>query len=113
MNPSQTITPTQLHKALASQNPPFLLDVREPDEYQEGHLPNSINLPVTAVIAGVMDHTLPKNKLIVTICSHGNRSARMQKLLAERGFNATSLTGGVQDYLQQNGANFIKTGKTP
>lgn len=108
-----TITPRQLHGLLAGPKPPFLLDVREPDEYEESHLPNSVNLPVTAIIAGVMDHTIPKDRLAVTICAHGHRSARMQRLLTERGRRATSLSGGIQAWMQQYGPGTLKTGKRP
>jgi rhodanese-related sulfurtransferase len=60
------------------------LDVRTKDEYQSGHLKNSINIPVDKLSQNLKK--LNKNKPIITCCASGARSASARKLLESNGF---------------------------
>jgi rhodanese-related sulfurtransferase len=62
----------------------IILDVRTKDEYQSGHLKNSINIPVDKLSQNLKK--LNKNKPIITCCASGARSASARKLLESNGF---------------------------
>jgi rhodanese-related sulfurtransferase len=65
-------------------NGAIILDVRTKDEYQSGHLKNSINIPVDKLSQNLKK--LNKNKPIITCCASGARSASARKLLESNGF---------------------------
>jgi glyoxylase-like metal-dependent hydrolase (beta-lactamase superfamily II)/rhodanese-related sulfurtransferase len=75
----------------------FLLDVREPSEFQQWSIPNSINIPLGELLSKqeVLDK-IPKDKTIITICPHGNRSTIAKYLLERYGYNVRSLEGGLK-----------------
>jgi molybdopterin/thiamine biosynthesis adenylyltransferase/rhodanese-related sulfurtransferase len=75
----------------------FLLDVREPCEYEICNIEGSVILPLSQV-ADSMD-TLPENKIIVVVCHHGGRSRRVMNYLIDSGFkNVYNLDGGIDRY---------------
>lgn len=88
----------------------FLLDVREPEEYADFKIPGSINVPLSRLFSQDMQLQLPKDKKIVTICSHGNRSMVATFALAQKGIEATSLVGGMAMWNQVLNATPLKEG---
>lgn len=62
-----------------------LLDVRTPREYQEGHLPGAINIPVDQVLSRVSEIGAPTTAVVV-YCLSGGRSARAAMTLKQLGF---------------------------
>jgi rhodanese-related sulfurtransferase len=42
---SEFVTPAALRAELASEHPPFVIDVRSPEDYAAGHIPGAINIP--------------------------------------------------------------------
>lgn len=66
-----------------------VIDVREPHEYQSGHLPNASLIPVNNVFA--RRDELPKDKKIVFVCAVGQRSALAAELAAASGLPADQL----------------------
>lgn len=75
----------------------FLLDVREPDEWEDYHVPDSTLIPLSQ-LAGRVDE-LPRDQEIVVICRSGNRSQDGRDILLEAGFeNVTSMSGGVLEW---------------
>ncbi len=71
-----------------------LIDVRLPDEYGAGHLPDAINLPLSRIrdLAVELDPT----RICAVYCDSGRRSASATYLLCERGFDARLISGGVE-----------------
>lgn len=63
-----------------------LLDVREQDEYNEGHIPGVKLLP-TSQFAERYEQELDKEKEYVVICRSGNRSQKVSKFLQEQGYS--------------------------
>ena len=61
-----------------------IVDVRTPDEYKEGHIPNAINIPNETINETVYNKLKDKNQLILIYCRSGSRSRqaayKMQKL---------------------------------
>jgi rhodanese-related sulfurtransferase len=70
-----------------------VIDVREPYEYQAGHVPGARLVPL-ARIAEVRPH-LPKDRPVYVICASGNRSLAAADFLARDGIDAYSVAGGT------------------
>ena len=73
----------------------FLLDVREPDEWQAGHAPSASHLPLAQLAAG-HEGLLPRDNRIVAVCRAGGRSQRAAVALVEAGYDVVNLAGGMQ-----------------
>lgn len=72
------------------QNDAFLVDVRTPQEFAEGHVPGSVNIPLDEVSNQLSKF---KNKTnIVVFCRSGNRSGQAKTILEQNGF--TNVTNG-------------------
>jgi rhodanese-related sulfurtransferase len=85
----------ELEEALASDDAPFLLDVRTVDEYTENHIEGAINVPLQE-LADNLDLLPGLDANIVIYCGSGHRSALAMTALNLLGYeNAQSLLGGV------------------
>jgi phage shock protein E len=62
----------------------IILDVRTPSEYRTGHIEGSINLQLSRLHADKLP--LDKDKIYITVCSHGLRSVKAMSLLKEKGY---------------------------
>ena len=87
------IEPRALWQRLRQPDPPLLVDVREPREYVQGHLPGAQLIPLGTLLDGRA--TLPRDQPVVTVCRSGRRSARAAALLRTQGIDASVLRGGV------------------
>jgi glyoxylase-like metal-dependent hydrolase (beta-lactamase superfamily II)/rhodanese-related sulfurtransferase len=87
------VTASELAARLGTVDEPLVLDVREPDEVAEWAIPGAVNIPLGQL--GSRARSLPGDREIVVVCASGGRSARATQLLAEAGWNATNLTGGM------------------
>ncbi|MEJ2760004.1 MAG: rhodanese-like domain-containing protein [Gammaproteobacteria bacterium] len=96
----ETITAEGL-KELLTQNPNlYLLDVREPWEFELCHIEGSINIPMTELM-GKLD-TLDQSRETIVICHHGARSFQVAGFLENTGFErVTNLEGGVAAWASQ------------
>ena len=76
-------------------NPPVLLDVREPWEFQTASIPGGLLMPMGEVASRA--HTeLDPDAPIVVMCHHGARSLNVALWLRDQGFtHAQSLSGGI------------------
>jgi SulP family sulfate permease len=76
----------------------LLIDVREPDEYARGHLPDSRLLPLRDLIGAVED--LPRDRPVYLVSRSGRRSTRAMRLLVDIGFEEVfNLKGGVLSWM--------------
>jgi rhodanese-related sulfurtransferase len=75
-----------------------LLDVREPDEWQAGHIAGSQHIPL-AQLRGRLGE-IPKDKPILAVCRHGNRSEAATRGLRTLGYTVENLEGGVTAWKQ-------------
>ncbi|GAA5088931.1 rhodanese-like domain-containing protein [Microbacterium yannicii] len=73
-----------------------LIDVREVDEFAAGHVPGAINIPMST-IGGRLDE-LPEGAFDV-ICAVGGRSGRVVEALEARGYDATNVDGGTNEWI--------------
>lgn len=81
---------------------PFLLDIREPYERRQGHIPDNLHIPMNSLPARLTE--LPRAADIVVYCAHGNRSYNVTGWLLQQGYAARSLKGGIAAWGAQGGA---------
>jgi len=75
----------------------FILDVREPDEWNQFHVPDSTLIPLGELASRVGE--LPQDQEIVVVCRSGNRSAKGRDILLGAGFTQVmSMTGGLNQW---------------
>jgi NADPH-dependent 2,4-dienoyl-CoA reductase/sulfur reductase-like enzyme/rhodanese-related sulfurtransferase len=74
----------------------LLLDVREPQEFARGHIPNAINLPLSQMRRRYAE--VPKETEIWTYCGVGQRSYYATRFLAQHGCRVRNLSGGYTTY---------------
>ena len=78
-----------------------VVDVREPDEYQKGHILNARNVPLGQVEARVGEIEKFKDKPLIIACASGSRSGSAAAMLRKRGFTQVfNLNGGITAWLQ-------------
>lgn len=71
-----------------------VIDVREPVEYQSGHVKNSINIPLDQIRQGAQRlSNVPKDSNIIVYCRSGNRSFNAINILKSLGY--TNITNGI------------------
>ena len=74
-----------------------LLDVREPDEYADGHIPGSVNLPLSAL--DTAEITVPRRDTpLFVYCLSGARSAQAAARLQKLGYRHVENIGGIRGY---------------
>jgi sulfur-carrier protein adenylyltransferase/sulfurtransferase len=94
------ITPEELRDELTSPDPPMLVDVREPYEWEIAHLPTATLIPQVELPNRVSELTRARN--VVVYCRSGQRSARASRLLLDLGFqNVRNLKGGILAYSEK------------
>ena len=92
--PVAELTPDQLWLRLRESQPPMVIDVREPREFQRGHIPRAELLPLTSLFT--TKPQLPEAGLIVFVCRGGRRSERVARLFQQQGHtNVAVLRGGM------------------
>jgi rhodanese-related sulfurtransferase len=78
-----------------------LIDVREEWEYRRRRAPGATLIPLNALVQQIT--ALPRDKRILIICEHGNRSLAAAEYLRSRGFpDATSVSGGTAAWARRN-----------
>jgi rhodanese-related sulfurtransferase len=79
-----------------------LLDVREIDEWQAGHIEGSLHVPMNSVPQRLQYEPGPltPDARIVVVCKMGGRSAHVAAWLNQQGYNAVNLEGGLLAWVQ-------------
>lgn len=70
----------------------LLVDVREISEWEAGHAPGALHVPLGQLEAD----TLPRDRVVVTVCRSGARSMQAAQRLNEAGIRVVNLAGGMQ-----------------
>lgn len=83
--------------AAAVRDGAFVIDVRERDEYESGHVPRAASIPM-ALVAG-RARELPRREPVYVICAAGNRSRRVAEVLAGQGVDVRPVAGGTQAWV--------------
>lgn len=83
----------EIKERLDANEPLFIVDVREDDEYASGHLPTAHSYPLS--ILEDIAHTLPKDQVLYVYCRSGQRSQAAVRILQELGYDQVENIGGV------------------
>jgi rhodanese-related sulfurtransferase len=96
----QEISALELAKRLQEPEPPLLLDVRAPNETQQGIIAGAQLLPLH--LLPLQYASLPKDREIISYCRSGARSAQACMFLLNEGFQkVVNLRGGIMDWSRQ------------
>ena len=75
-----------------------ILDVRRPDEYATGHIPNAINVPNENIGTDEISQLPNKDQLIMVYCRSGRRSKEAAEKLVKLGYTNIVEFGGILDW---------------
>ena len=79
------------------------LDVREPNEWNLGHIPGAVHIPRGQLETNI-EQRLPRDREIVIYCASGNRSALAADTMQQMGYaRVSSMAGGWRDWVQSGG----------
>lgn len=92
----EKVSAEEVLRALEAGDACIVLDVRDADEYAEGHVPGSVCIPLSELNERLSE--LPKEKTIYAICHSGARSAVAVRLLKAHGYQAKNISGGIMHW---------------
>jgi sulfur-carrier protein adenylyltransferase/sulfurtransferase len=97
-----TITATELKQMLDRDENIFLIDVREPNEYEIVSIPGATLIPKGEFLSGAALERMPQDRRIVLHCKSGQRSAEVLAVVKDAGFSdAVHVGGGVLAWINQ------------
>ena len=76
----------------------IILDVRRPDEFAAGHIPNAINVPNETIGTAEIPELPDKDQLILVYCRSGRRSKEASEKLVKLGYTNIVEFGGILGY---------------
>jgi rhodanese-related sulfurtransferase len=91
---TERLSPALAAERLASNEPPLVVDVRTPREYEAKHIEDSVSIPLNHLTE--LAHRLPTDRPLLVHCAGGYRSSIAVSLLRQMGLNRVSeLAGGI------------------
>lgn len=84
---------------MASTATHFLLDVRTPQEFREGHIPGAVNIELDGLANRLAE--IPRDEPVVVYCRSGRRSQMAAQILAQAGFTNITDLGGIVAWQRQ------------
>jgi rhodanese-related sulfurtransferase len=97
------VTPAEVKQMLERKEDVVLLDVREPNEWNLGHLPGAVHIPRGTMETRV-EQVIPRDREVVVYCAGGNRSALAADTLQQMGYrNVASMADGWRGWMQVGG----------
>ena len=92
------------------ENGSLVIDVREPDEYESGHIPGAILVPLSTVLSNTSE--FQSDETVYVVCRSGGRSMQACEILHEAGIaNVANVAGGTMGWIALG--NEIVTGEHP
>ncbi|MCY9657146.1 rhodanese-like domain-containing protein [Paenibacillus chondroitinus] len=74
----------------------IILDVREPDEWESGHIPGAKHIPLGEINRALNE--LDSKQETIIVCRSGNRSGRACEFLSSLGYNVVNMPGGMLEW---------------
>ena len=96
---TREVTIEQLKQARAEGA--LIIDVREPDEYAQGHVAGALSLPLSELPARTQE--VPKDPVVYLVCQGGGRSGQAAELLSEAGHDVRPVAGGTKAWIESGG----------
>lgn len=75
-----------------------VLDVREPYEWEAGHIAGAVHVPLQSLLARGESGILDASRPVVAVCRSGNRSELATAMLRARGYEAENMQGGMEEW---------------
>ena len=97
-NTYRSITMDEAVTMMAQETGYIILDVRRPDEFAAGHIPNAINVPNESIGTDEIPELPDKNQLIMVYCRSGRRSKEASEKLVKLGYTNIVEFGGILDW---------------
>jgi rhodanese-related sulfurtransferase len=97
-NTYRQITMDEAVTMMAQETGYIILDVRRPDEFAAGHIPNAINVSNESVSTVEIPELPDKNQLIMVYCRSGRRSKEASEKLVKLGYTNIVEFGGILDW---------------
>ena len=88
-----SISTQEVQAKLTNGDSPFLLDVRQPEEFRMGHIRGAKLIPLGQLARRIQE--VPKGREVVCICATGHRSVPAVRRLQAAGYNASSMRNGM------------------
>ena len=92
------ITAEEAKQIMDTEEGYIILDVREQEEYDAGHIPGAILIPYTQIAEKAEEVLTDKDQLILVYCRSGRRSKIAAEALAELGYTNIKEFGGIIDW---------------
>ena len=89
-----------------------LLDVREQDEWDAGHAPRAVHIPLSELPARLDELPDTDAATLAVVCRHGGRSSRAVAWLEQQGFDVANLDGGMKAW-EGAGKQLVGASGTP
>ena len=97
-NTYRSITMDEAVTMMAQETGYIILDVRRPDEFAAGHIPNAINVPNESIGTDEIPELPNKDQLIMVYCRSGRRSKEASEKLVKLGYTNIVEFGGILDW---------------
>lgn len=97
-NTYRQITMDEAVDMMAQETGYIILDVRRPDEFAAGHIPNAINMPNETIGTAEIPELPDKDQLIMVYCRSGRRSKEASEKLVKLGYTNIVEFGGILDW---------------
>ena len=97
-NTYRSITMDEAVAMMEQENGYIILDVRRPDEFAAGHIPNAINVPNESISTDEIPELPDKDQLIMVYCRSGRRSKEASEKLVKLEYTNIVEFGGILDW---------------
>lgn len=87
-----------------------ILDVREDDEWQAGHIDRAVHIPLGELMERYGEVPMDDDEDVVVVCRSGGRSAQAVEWLNSNGIDAINLTGGMGAWSLDEGYPVVSDG---
>lgn len=98
VNNYRQITMNEAVKIIEEESGYIILDVRRPDEFAAGHIPNAINVPNESIGTTEIPELPNKEQMILVYCRSGRRSKEASEKLVKLGYSNVVEFGGILDW---------------
>jgi rhodanese-related sulfurtransferase len=97
------VSPEEVRDVIGRGDEIALIDVREPNEWNLGHLPGAVHLP-RGVLESSIESRVPRDRRVILYCASGNRSALAAESLKLMGYESVaSLSSGFRGWAEMGG----------
>jgi phage shock protein E len=94
--PVPMLSASELNQKIKNGKRPFVLDVRQSEEFRDGHIQGAKLIPLGELKQKIQD--LPKQREIICVCDSGSRSSSASRMLVKAGYQVFNLRGGMSSW---------------